>query len=233
MLKPWKTSGGTVIRQVLASHFNIYLLSSGGAHVLVDTGHALQGRALIEHLEYLGVERIDAVLHTHTHFDHCGNTAKIAAKFGARAFAHEAEAGALRAGRSVIPRYGTMLPTRGLIRVFGSWVGPVFNFRPCPCDAYGESEPALKSSGFNIRILPTPGHSAGSVCVLVDEELALVGDTLYGEFKNSVMPPFADDPDELVRSWGELLNTPCTAFLPGHGRVISKNLLLRCFENRQ
>jgi glyoxylase-like metal-dependent hydrolase (beta-lactamase superfamily II) len=232
MLKPWKTSGGSVIRQVLSSRTNIFLLSSGHADILVDTGQALQGRALIEHLEYLGVEHINYVLQTHTHFDHCGNTAKIAAKFGARVFAHEADAAFLREGRAVIPQ-GTMPVTRGLVRVFGSWIGPAFNFRPCPCDVYGDNAPDFKALGLNIRIMPTPGHTAGSVSVIVDEELALVGDSLFGIFKNSAMPPFADDPAELVRSWDKLLSTGCSTFLPGHGRAISKDLLRRCLETKR
>jgi len=66
----------------------------------------------------------------------------------------------------------------------------------------------------------------------VDDEIALVGDTLFGVLPRSVWPPFADDPARMVQSWGQLLETPCRLFLPGHGREIGRERLGRNFAAR-
>jgi Zn-dependent hydrolases, including glyoxylases len=79
----------------------------------------------------------------------------------------------------------------------------------------------------NIRVISTPGHSIGSISVIVDNEVAIVGDALFGIFSNSVFPPFADDVKTLIDSWGKLLKTNCTLFLPAHGRPITRELLER------
>ena len=48
------------------------LISVGGANYLVDTGEKDTADRLCEMLGTLGVERLDAVILTHTHSDHTG-----------------------------------------------------------------------------------------------------------------------------------------------------------------
>jgi glyoxylase-like metal-dependent hydrolase (beta-lactamase superfamily II) len=84
--------------------------------------------------------------------------------------------------------------------------------------------------GFNAFVMHTPGHSPGSISVIIDNEIAIVGDAMFGVFRNSVFPPFADDLKQMVLSWGKLLETECTSFLPGHGTEKNRGLLQRQFE---
>ena len=98
-----------------------------------------------------------------------------------------------------------------------------FGYQPFIPDMWISGETILE--GFPIQIIPTPGHSKGSISIIVDKEIALVGDTLFGVFRNSVFPPFADDVKEMVKSWGLLLDTRCCIFLPGHGSEIKRELL--------
>jgi len=87
---------------------------------------------------------------------------------------------------------------------------------------------SLKEFGFDIDLISTPGHSSGSISIIVNNEIALVGDTMIGIFKSSIFPPFADNPEELIKSWEKLLLTDCRLFLPGHGGEIKKNRVERC-----
>ena len=91
----------------------------------------------------------------------------------------------------------------------------------------------LNTFGFNAFILHTPGHSSGSISVIIDNQIAIVGDAMFGIFKNSVFPPFADDIKQMVLSWGKLLKTECTLFLPGHGTEKNRVILQRQFEKYQ
>jgi glyoxylase-like metal-dependent hydrolase (beta-lactamase superfamily II) len=49
-----------------------------------------------------------------------------------------------------------------------------------------------------------------------------VGDDIFGIFRNTVLPPFADDVPALIKSWQVLLDTGCNYFYPGHGKVIER-----------
>jgi hypothetical protein len=53
--------------------------------------------------------------------------------------------------------------------------------------------------------------------LIVDNEIALVGDVMFGVFNWSVFPPFADDVPTLEKSWGKLAKSGCKMYLPGHG----------------
>jgi hydroxyacylglutathione hydrolase len=53
---------------------------------------------------------------------------------------------------------------------------------------------------------------------------------MLGVFKKSVFPPFADNVNEMINSWGRLLETNCRLFLPGHGYEIKRKLLQTEYE---
>jgi hypothetical protein len=69
--------------------------------------------------------------------------------------------------------------------------------------------------------------------VIVNGELALVGDAMFGVFRNSIFPPFADDVPQMVKSWGKLLDTGCSLFLPSHGSANSRALVEREYTKRR
>jgi glyoxylase-like metal-dependent hydrolase (beta-lactamase superfamily II) len=88
-----------------------------------------------------------------------------------------------------------------------------------------EEQYDLNPLGFNAYIMHTPGHTVGSISVIVDHEIAIVGDAMFGVFRNSVFPPFISDTQAMVRSWKKLLDTGCEIYLPSHGREIPRELL--------
>ncbi|MBN2339447.1 MAG: Zn-dependent hydrolase, partial [Acidobacteria bacterium] len=96
-----------------------------------------------------------------------------------------------------------------------------------------ESLHDLKDFGLNAYILHTPGHTSGSVSIIVEGEIALVGDAMFGILPGSVFPPFADDPGQLMASWGKLLDTGCSLFLPAHGSAIGRSLLQKEYHRRR
>lgn len=76
-------------------------------------------------------------------------------------------------------------------------------------------------------LIHTPGHTAGSMSLIVDNEIALVGDAMFGVFNWSVFPSFADDILVFEKSWGKLAKTGCKMYLPGYGTGNSRELLLK------
>lgn len=78
-MKRWVTSNGTIIYRVLNGRSNAYLVCAGSTAVLVDRGTALSDSRLRRHIETArcGGSLLKYLLLTHSHFDHCQNTAKI------------------------------------------------------------------------------------------------------------------------------------------------------------
>ncbi len=93
-----------------------------------------------------------------------------------------------------------------------------------------DEDTILNIQNCTVKIINTPGHSIDSISIIIDDEIAIVGDTLFGKFKNSVFPPFADDVSVMIESWGKLLQTGCKLFLPGHGGEVNRRLLQKEYD---
>lgn len=93
---------------------------------------------------------VAAVLLTHGHFDHVGGVRGIAEATHCPVYLHEGE----------------------LSMPEGITDGPL-----CYTDTYGEGD-VLSLAGLSIRVLHTPGHTPGSVCLCCGEAL-FSGDTLF------------------------------------------------------
>ncbi|MDU1903233.1 MAG: MBL fold metallo-hydrolase [Dysgonomonas sp.] len=228
----WNTKSNYEILQVLSGRCNVFLLTNGDTNILIDTSIAQNQGKLFRKLENLGIESIDYLILTHTHFDHAASAGVIKEKFNSRVIVHASESSFLKTGKAVLPK-GTNVFTRNLIQRIGNKVVHKFDFAPCEYDIAIDSCYPLDDLGYsNVYLLPTPGHSPGSISIIVDNEVAIVGDALFGVFPNSIFPPFADDEKELIRSWGKLLMTECSVFLPSHGSERSRNLLDRVYRKR-
>lgn len=227
----WTTSCGHQIIQVVAGRSNAFLLTNGNKNILVDTSSRRMGPKLEMRLRELKVDHIDYLILTHAHVDHAGNASWIRQKFSPVVIVHKKEALFLTSGENIVPG-GTVFLTRYMVKFFGKKISPTLRYKPCAYDIAIDQKLDLKDFGFNAYILHTPGHTAGSVSVIVDNEVALVGDTMFGVLRRSVFPPYADDPEQMVRSWGKLLETRCQVFLPAHGTENMRSLVQKDYDRR-
>lgn len=231
-MKTWTTSGGVTIQRILSGRCNCYLIRGGNGFLLVDCGGKRQWNNLSTRLSRFGVGTdtpLTLVL-THSHFDHAENAATLKREFGAVILVHESEADNLKRGKNPDIR-GAMPFFRFLVRTGErSGIMTRMGYAGTQADLLVGDHHDLQPQGFPAAVIHTPGHTPGSISVIVDNEIALVGDTLFGVFPGSVFPPFAVDPEELARSWKKLLDTNCTLFLPGHGRPRTRGRLQREYQ---
>ncbi len=227
-MRYWKTTSNYIITQLLGGRSNVFLLSNGEKNILVDTGTKGQWRKLLQRLVSLNLSHIDYLILTHTHNDHAANAKKLKKMFEARVIVHRNEADYLATGCPVIPK-GTNIYSRMLTNLFGERATPWFRYDPCPCDSIVDDFYSLEDIGFNAYLLYTPGHSSGSISLVVDNEIALLGDVMIGRGSRYTYPPFADDPVELMRSWKKLLDTGCNLFIPSHGWANKRSLVEKVF----
>jgi len=78
----------------------------------------------------------------------------------------------------------------------------------------------LNIAGLLIRAIDTPGHTADSVCYVINEEAVLAGDTILGRGTTVVAWPDGNLGDYLT-SLGVLQALGALPVLPGHGPALS------------
>ncbi len=229
-MKKWTSTNGITIYQVLSGRSNSFLVSSDNKFFLIDTGRASSWKKLSKNLDdILGENQLSFLILTHTHFDHAENTAKIKEKYKCKIIVHESEADYLKKGDSPLPK-GTNILTKFLINTIGKMIQNRYKYDPVHSDITVSQKFDLNEFGFHAFLIHTAGHSPGSMSIIIDNELAIVGDAMFGVFNWSVYPPFADNTQMMIKSWEKLLKTGCLAYLPGHGSENSVNLLKKQYD---
>lgn len=205
------------IVQVVNKKSNVYLIETSELKILVDTSGKGQLNNLTSTLKKYNIKKLDYLILTHTHYDHCQNAQFLKEEYGAQVVASVHSEHLAHKGFTPIPK-GTLLATKFLSRLGNRW-SILQHFKifkvDIPMDKVYELTPGIK-------LISTPGHSADSLSVIINNEVALVGDTMFGIFSKSIFPPFADDVKEMISSWRKLMNTACHTFLPGHGKPIAR-----------
>jgi hydroxyacylglutathione hydrolase len=212
----------------LGSSYCFYLPSPDGA-VLIDAGglnkkHHLKSVLTVHEHD---IQDIEYIIITHTHHDHVGSLAEIKQSAGAKVFVHKEESAFLKRGRTPLPN-GTMLWTKIMVSI-----GKMFrigSYPPVEADFVISDELQLREFDYSLSIISTPGHTAGSLTIIVDDEFAFVGDTMFNIRPDTVYPPFANDEVALLDSWSRLLKTGCRLFYPGHGKPIERAKLEKSYE---
>lgn len=198
-----------------------YIVEGAGGCVLIDTGPTATAASILSALSRSRCENLEAVVMTHTHYDHTRALASLCSHVDVDVLVQREEAESLRAGFTPLPRGTSFLPK--IIAV----IGATFNAN---LTRYIGVEPtvvvdeALDLHGYGVggSVIHTPGHTAGSMSVILESGEAFVGDTLFHILPGSVYPPFADRPDMLLESWRALLATDAHTFYPAHGGPIRR-----------
>lgn len=230
-MKSWVTKSGQKIFQILGGRSNSFLLSNGHRYLLIDTGRKNKWKKLKSRFDEFEVNEnaISALILTHAHFDHVENANDIKMNYRANLIIHKSEAEFIKNGSNPLIK-GTNLITEFITELIGAWAVQHFKYNPVDADIVIADNYDLRDLGFNAYIIHTPGHSIGSISIIIDNEIAIVGDAMFGVFRNTVFPPYAGEPEVMIQSWKKLLDTGCSVFIPGHGTANNRELLYRQYE---
>jgi glyoxylase-like metal-dependent hydrolase (beta-lactamase superfamily II) len=169
-----------------------------GTALIVDPGE--EADRLLKAVDELGIGKVEAILVTHTHFDHVGAVAPVAQATGAPVYCPELE-------RDVLANIMDYVPWPGF--------GPFESYEADHTVAGGET---LELAGMKLEVLFTPGHSPGHVTYAIRDERALFsGDVLFQGSVGRVDLPGGDWPT-LLASIQSLVDEfePETVVYPGH-----------------
>jgi glyoxylase-like metal-dependent hydrolase (beta-lactamase superfamily II) len=216
---------GVAVSKTKTSRCGCYVLSYENRCVLVDTSVRRERRRLEGDIGDIGLKP-DAILLTHSHSDHAANARYYAEIYQCPVYVSEHGQAAIKAGVCTMPK-GT--------RQFSRLVCFLESILPSHVFRRFDSFPAVKQLtpevvqlllGSRIRMMETPGHSDDSISLIIDNRIAIIGDTAVN-MGGRQYPPFADDTKALLKSWEQLLETGAEIFCPAHGKPFVRDTLLR------
>lgn len=178
---------------------NLYVVELNRKRLLIDVGWpgTLPKLSASLRRKGLALEAIDYFCVTHYHPDHAGLVQELKDK--------EVKHVVLEEQLSAVPRLKTyMKPDSGYVDM---------RIQDSIHLAAAESRAWLARIGLQGEIVSTPGHSADSISVVLDEGIAFTGDLLS---------PFMVSPGEVgsaEESWNKLRRLNVRTIYPGHGPV--------------
>jgi glyoxylase-like metal-dependent hydrolase (beta-lactamase superfamily II) len=206
---------------------NVGIVRKNGKTLLIDSGEA----SILQAAKELNLGSIDRVLYTHYHRDQCSGAARLK-KAGVKIDVPASEAHFFDRATEFWLEADSILDDR-------------MNFRPeimvlresVATDRKLQPGEVLNWEGIPIRVLATPGHTAGSLTYLVDVDgkiVAFSGDMIYGPGQiwnfyslQKGFPGMAADywgfggtVSQLLQSANTLLSYQPFLLIPSHGEVI-------------
>ena len=198
---------------------------------MIDAGGKNKTSALKKTLKEIGVEpnTIRLIVITHGHPDHLASAKDFKGLTGAKIAMHQLDKQCLETGE--------WKETHSFKAAKGSTWGRLYSRLPSMNDeiptcevevTVGDDGLSLRDYGISGRIVCTPGHTKGSVSVVLDSGEAFVGDLAMNKFPlrlGAGLPILAEDIAAVRESLGHLLELNVTTVYPGHGKPFSMKII--------
>jgi len=158
---------------------NVYLLVDSML-ALIDTGMPGNLRAVFSYIRWIGREpsELAHIFVTHGHVDHAGSAGELRRATGAAVVAHRLEVDDTCRGHVLVPGRRRNSP---ILRV----VSRLMRFEPAEADILvsgGETFPYVGG----LRVVHTPGHTPGSVSLLLETDWRRRGSSLLGTLSSTM-----------------------------------------------
>jgi hydroxyacylglutathione hydrolase len=208
---------------------NSCYLIRGKTTIMVDGGMPNKLRVFRRKLGrlYIRPEEIKLMVLTHSHFDHAGSAKAISEFTGAKIVIHESESSFLENSEFAMIKgvdfYGKI--TLAVLRPFLKRI----SFPKVKADIFiNEKVYPLYEYGIDGKILHTPGHTQGSLSILLDTGEAFVGCLAHDGIPfrwNPGLPIYAQNTDQIKESWRLLIDKGAKIIFPGHGDPFSVEII--------
>jgi glyoxylase-like metal-dependent hydrolase (beta-lactamase superfamily II) len=198
-----------------------YLLV-GERVVVVDTGVAGQTDRILNAVRAEGRSPADVslILLTHGHGDHAGSAAALSDATGAPIALGAGDEEKCLHGRDTEMRARGLVAKTALAAIRKRQAGGTSNPGPVP-DLIFDAERSLKEYGIDAVVVPSPGHTRGSLAVFTASGEALVGDLLGGGGRSRTAPArgvFVCDEDAMDASIQAVVARGPRLVYTGHDR---------------
>jgi len=197
--------------------------------IMIDGGTPKQGKGFMKALDRLSLkpEDIKLIVLTHGHWDHIGSAKEIKNITGAKLALHQQEKDWLEKSLKPLPP-GVTAWGRIFVKILAMFM-PLVHVPATNVDiVLGDGDFPLTEYGIPGKIVYTPGHSIGSISVLLQTGDAFVGDLAMGEFPlrlNPGLPILAENMQKVRASWKVLLDQGAKTIYPAHGKPFSVDII--------
>ena len=191
--------GRIVVGMVQTNCYFVYRSDAEGKKKAIVFDPGDQGKYLATQISNAGFEVV-AICLTHGHFDHILGVKQMIEETGAKLYAYEQEKALLNSAHLNC----------------SDQVGKVCTL---DADAYLKDQEKITLADIELKLIATPGHTAGSCCYYIEEAGFLIsGDTLFHESVGRTDLPTGSS-SKLIRSIQDnLFCLPdATVCYPGHG----------------
>ena len=201
---------------------NVHLVIDGDEGALIDAGfsdeQSISGR--LEMLKPFAGLKLRYIVITHHHFDHASGANRLREATGARIVMHEDEAPLLaRAATRELPADVETPPERK------EWRDSTLQFREesakgAPDETVSDGD-TLSIGGLTLRMVHTPGHTAGHISPFLEQGRVLfAGDNVLGVGTTAIPPPPHGDMAQYVESLKKMQTLEADVMCCGHGPVV-------------
>jgi hydroxyacylglutathione hydrolase len=201
---------------------NSCYLIRGNTIVMVDGGMPNKLESFKRKLSKLHIhpEEIKLIILTHSHIDHAGSAKEISDFTGAKIAIFESEKTYFEDGGFIMPR-GVNMWGKITHPLLFPWFKNIQFPRKKVDLVIKDEEYSLREFGIDGKIIHTPGHTPGSISILLDTGEAFVGCMAHNgiPFRLSPgLPIYAQDISQVRESWKILIEKGAKEIFPGHGK---------------
>jgi len=196
------------------SSVNCYLLETETGCILIDTGYASKRMAIEKEIAvHCTPESLKLIIITHGDFDHCGNAAYLREKYHTKIAMHRDDCGMVERGDMYWNRKKPNPFMQFMANALFKLAEPD-RFTP---DIFLKEGDTLSTYGCTAKILHTPGHSKGSIGILLADGSVFCGD-LFENRKKPALNAIMDDPVAAKTSLAKLRSYAISKVYIGHGQ---------------
>jgi glyoxylase-like metal-dependent hydrolase (beta-lactamase superfamily II) len=191
---------------------NVFAVVDSGEAALIDAGFPNDGSvdSRLDYLKAIGGPRVELIIITHHHFDHAGGANRLHEATGGRIAMHPEEERLLRETLARPPRDGG--PQEEYVRQEAAKIA---------VDQPLADGDVIRVGHLTLRVVHTPGHSTGHVCIFLEEERVLFsGDNVLGLGTTAIPPPPEGDMARYVESLKRMKALDAVLICPGHGPLV-------------
>lgn len=200
--------------------------------IMVDTGSPGETSLILRKMAAMGlnIQDLALIVHTHAHTDHCGCSADLKKQLNSPIAVHRSDAQSFSNGADA-----PIVPISRLGRCLMPFLKG--GYPAAAIDILLADEFDLSPYGVEGKIIATPGHTPGSVSVILDNGEAIAGDLIGGGRLMGMLQParpryhhWYSDFDVAKMSIARLMSTAPAKVFVGHGGPLEGEAAIKHFN---
>ncbi len=200
------------VHRIICGNVNCYIVTDKDKAILIDTGRKKYREKILEKCKEF---HVSLIVLTHGHMDHCQNTAYLANALHIPIAMSEKDMNLIPDNRKQSLMAKTFLGKIVLSASLSSFEKDTLEvFEPT---IYLKAGDDLSEYGINAKVVELPGHTKGSIGLLVENNKLFVGDALMNMFFPTVSMLYVDE-SEMLSSAKYISESGDKTIYFGHGK---------------